>query len=600
MYFNCTQNNNILTQRIYPQMGFIGQLPPLNMSQSKKIIDQMSNSVCRVVIGNKVGTGFLCLVPFPSVEYRLKVLITCNHVFNDIRIGNKIKIMFDNGIQKEIIIDGARIVYTSKREEYDITIIELEDNEFDIRYYLGIDDDLFLKDEIKINQQIYIIHYPNGVEVKNNQGTIQNKIGNKIIHYLTTYEGSSGAPIFNLNSFKVIAIHCGYINNKNNIFNIGELIKIPINDFYQKCKLKYNNNINNNKIKEEKTINEINIILEISYYNINKIIYFLDNTKKHDNLKELNENNVKLYINNKEYKYTKCFKPDKVGRYQIKLLIFINMINCSYFFYNCKSINQIIFTNFNTNNVIDMSHMLDMSDVSIRSNLSTLSDISKWNTNKVINMSYMFYYCSSLLSLPDISKWNTNNVIDMSGIFCECKLLSSLPDISKWNTNKVNNISFMFYECLSLSSLPDISKWNTNNVTDMSYMLYGCNSLTSLPDISKWNTNNVINMSYMFKDCVKLSSLPDISKWNTNNVTNMSYMLYRCNSLTSLPDISKWNTNKVTNMSYMFYYCYNLSYLPDISKWNTNNVIDMKDMFDGCYKLKNIPSKFEESNCIIF
>ena len=67
-------------------------------------MDQMSNSVCRVVIENKVDPGFLCLIPFPTIEYRLKVLITCNHVFNDITIGNKIDVMFDNGIQKEIII----------------------------------------------------------------------------------------------------------------------------------------------------------------------------------------------------------------------------------------------------------------------------------------------------------------------------------------------------------------------------------------------------------------------------------------------------------------------------------------------------------------
>ena len=249
MNFNNTQqSNNELLQRINPEMGFIGQPPPLNISQNKKLIDQMSNSVCRVAIGNKIGTGFLCLIPFPTIVYRLKVLITCNHVFNDITIGNKIKVMFDNGIQKEIIIDSSRRVYTSKREEYDITIIELKENEFDIRYYLGIDDDFFLKDEIKINQIIYIIHYPKGIEVKNNQGTIQKIIGNQIIHYLTTYEGSSGAPIFNLNSFKVIAIHRGYINNKNKIFNIGELIKKPIIDYYQKCNIKHN-------------INEINIIL---------------------------------------------------------------------------------------------------------------------------------------------------------------------------------------------------------------------------------------------------------------------------------------------------------------------------------------------------
>ena len=138
----------------------------------------MSNSVCRIDKGNIIGTGFLCLIPFPTIEYRLKVLITCNHVFNDKGIGSKIKVMFDNGIQKELIIDETRRVYTSIIEEYDTTIIELKDNEFDISYYLEIDNDLFLKDEIKINQLIYIIHYPNGIEVKNNQG--KKKIKKKI------------------------------------------------------------------------------------------------------------------------------------------------------------------------------------------------------------------------------------------------------------------------------------------------------------------------------------------------------------------------------------------------------------------------------------
>ena len=46
-------------------------------------------------------------------------------------------------------------------------------------------------------------------------------------------------------------------------------------------------------------------------------------------------------------------------------------------------------------------------------------------------MNNMFYECSSLSSLPDISKWNTNNITDMSNTFCWCKSLSSLPDISK-------------------------------------------------------------------------------------------------------------------------------------------------------------------------
>ena len=40
-------------------------------------------------------------------------------------------------------------------------------------------------------------------------------------------------------------------------------------------------------------------------------------------------------------------------------------------------------------------------------------------------------------------------------MFYECSSLSSLPDISKWNTNNVNNMSDMYNDCISLLSLPD-------------------------------------------------------------------------------------------------------------------------------------------------
>ena len=46
----------------------------------------------------------------------------------------------------------------------------------------------------------------------------------------------------------------------------------------------------------------------------------------------------------------------------------------------------------------------------------------------------------------------------MSEMFSYCKSLNSLPDISKWDTNKVTNMSNMFYNCESLKSLPDFRK----------------------------------------------------------------------------------------------------------------------------------------------
>ena len=127
-----------------------------------------------------------------------------------------------------------------------------------------------------------------------------------------------------------------------------------------------------------------------------------------------------------------------------------------------------------------------------------------------------------------------NNYLNMSKMFYNCSSLTTLNDIFKKNINNVASISGMFYNCSSLSSLPDISKWNINNVTDMSNIFYNCFSLSSSPDLSNWNTNNIKFMNGIFSDSKLLSSLPDISKWNTNNVTNMSEMFSYCESLISL------------------------------------------------------------------
>ena len=53
----------------------------------------------------------------------------------------------------------------------------------------------------------------------------------------------------------------------------------------------------------------------------------------------------------------------------------------------------------------------------------------------IINMSYMFCNCNSLLSLPDLSYWDVKNVTNMSFMFSGCSL-KSFPDLSKWKLNK--------------------------------------------------------------------------------------------------------------------------------------------------------------------
>ena len=60
----------------------------------------------------------------------------------------------------------------------------------------------------------------------------------------------------------------------------------------------------------------------------------------------------------------------------------------------------------------------------------------------VQSMEKMFYNCESLKELPDISKWNTENVINISSAFKYCSSLTSLPDISKWNLKNIIYLKF--------------------------------------------------------------------------------------------------------------------------------------------------------------
>jgi len=347
------------------------------------------------------------------------------------------------------------------------------------------------------------------------------------------------------------------IINYRNILPDENKIKEEIKEFRNKID-KLNNKIDNiikilNKVKEN---------IEI-YYKINEdiingykiedrnyeILYNINEIKNNIKIKDIDEiinnNNINNEFNNIINIYNKMINTNIIKKDN-----------------NNNNIDNKVNNNKDNDNVdeITIIYKINKDDIKIKlfgqDFIKNNKDKCKYiYENKEYELEEYFKLSNSNKDKLVIKLKGINNVTNMSDMFSGCLSLSSLPDISKWNTNNVTNMSCMFSNCKSLSSLPDISKWNTNNVTDMSYMFIGCSSLSSLPDISKWNTNNVTNMSYMFYDCSSLLSLPDISKWNTNNVKNMSDMFCNCSSLSSLPNISKWNTNNVTNMIDMFKYC---------------------------------------------
>ena len=212
--------------------------------------------------------------------------------------------------------------------------------------------------------------------------------------------------------------------------------------------------------------------------------------------------------------------------------------------------------------------------------LETITGLEYLNTEKVTDMSYMFYSCKSLTSL-DVTHFNTANVKDMSYMFSLCSSLKSL-DVTHFNTANVTNMKFMFSACRALTSL-DVTHFNTANVTDMNNMFWSCRSLTSL-DVTHFNTANVTDMNSMFYSCYSLTSL-DVTNFNTEKVTNMAGMFYDCSSLTSLY-VTHFDTANVTDMSFMFYHCSSLTTIYASSKFVTTQVSNSKEMFNYCEKLK--------------
>ena len=350
--------------------------------------------------------------------------------------------------------------------------------------------------------------------------------------------------LFNENIDKIIEILIKLKENMNKYYIFEENL---INNYNQKERnyeilfnidkiMNYNNIIINdiNQINNENNIqkkfayidnmynkinnNEIKLTVKIEKDDINEKIYFLDNTDgniyvrlevneesekglneikefhQHDFLKELNESNTELYINNKKYKFEKYFIPEKEGEYNILLKINIFMTDCSFMFYKC-------------NNIINI-------------------DLSSFNSQNVTKMISMFEECSNLINI-NLSSFNTQNVTEMIGMFNKCFELKNI-DLSSFNTQNVNNMAGMFAGCSSLENI-DLSSFNTQNVNNMFSMFIGCSDLENI-NLSSFDTQNVVNMTGMLDGCLNLTYI-DLSSFNTKNVKYMTHMLRECSNL---------------------------------------------------------------------
>ena len=287
---------------------------------------------------------------------------------------------------------------------YDISIIEIFPNKDNLNNFLELDNNIW-KNEKKDKQDIYLLQYPNGNESSVSHGKIKDIQEYEIEHTCSTEFGSSGGPIILLDSFKVIGVHKGSGKNKEDN-NYGTLLMYPIIEFKKKFEEK--NEIKNeekNEIKNEEKNeikNEIIIKLKIEKEDINKDVYILNNPyytnsegiiREANELKEMNKINTLMLIDNKEVDYEKCKKFEKIGTYEIKIKLNINLINAYCMFLGCKNIIDINLSSFDTKKTKNMASMFDGCN-----NLTNL-DLSNFDTKNVANMNAMFYGCYNLANI---------------------------------------------------------------------------------------------------------------------------------------------------------------------------------------------------------
>lgn len=209
-----------------------------------------------------------------------------------------------------------------------------------------------------------------------------------------------------------------------------------------------------------------------------------------------------------------------------------NMYNM---FYGCTKLTTLDVSAWNVANVTRMTGVFTNC-----SSLATIN-VNSWNVTKctdfgALHETGMFQSCVALTSL-DLSGWvlNTSANVTFRGFLNGCTSLTSVGDLSGWNTSKVTDLNAMFQNCNNASfTTLNLANWNLSLCTTFISMFNNCNKLTSLT-ISGWTLNSSANidMTSIFQSCAALTSI-DITSWNMTKVTNTTNMFLYCSELLTL------------------------------------------------------------------
>ena len=250
--------------------------------------DLIKKSICKIIIENKIGIGYICIVSNNDIS--IPLLITHEPFFKKDHFikGTKIKLELPER-STTIEIDMKRRIYID--DKYNIIIIELYNKELNNKEYLEIDYNKKNDEKNYENKNVYVL-----INNKEETKILIDKIIKVEDNYIFYFSGErnyfSNSLILNLETQKIIGY---YIYNS---FNTGIFINQLIDKFInQTIAFKTNNQIIL-KVKVEKKDKYKRIYFlsdKISFENSPD--YFLYIKKEHEKIiqnviKELNNNNT--------------------------------------------------------------------------------------------------------------------------------------------------------------------------------------------------------------------------------------------------------------------------------------------------------------------
>ena len=352
-------------------------------------------------IENNLGTGFFCEIDDDNIPFK-KALFTNHHILDEKNIEKNKEIVIEicgKIIPRPIIITENRKIFTNK--ELDYTCIQIFDTD-DVNKLFKIDKQISNHKNFLINQEIFILQYPNSGVLTHACGKILDITDNKIRYKVSNEIGSSGSPLIKKDNINlIIGINfgtqksfTGEISDNKFLCNIATPFDIIIKDI----KNQFSNTIEYR--------NRINLIYEKNkeyngFRNPNKIFgsKFVEN----------NIDNIKLIINGKENKLTEEYNLKK-GVNSIEIIIINKLTNLEYMFEHAISLKNIEGLKYlNTKDVNNFSHMFDGCI-----SLSDIKPLQNWNVSNGKTFEAMFlrtrlWYTDKIL----IENWNlSENILD--------------------------------------------------------------------------------------------------------------------------------------------------------------------------------------------